>query len=61
MLPNVGLLEVGKELERPPPSLRVPDGRGRTPLQLAVRGCVDSYWTEYRSPESVKALLEAGA
>jgi hypothetical protein len=39
----------------------MPDGRGRTPLQLAVRGCVDSYWTEYRSPESVKALLEAGA
>jgi len=38
-----------------------PDGRGRTPLALAVRACVDSYWTERRSPESVEALLAAGA
>src|SRR3984885_6793810 len=37
------------------------DGKGRTPLALAVRACVDSYWTHLRSPESVKALLEAGA
>ena len=37
------------------------DGKGRTPLSLAVRACVDSYWTHLRSPESVKALLEAGA
>ena len=37
------------------------DGRGRTPLMLAVRACVDSYWTERRSPESVRALLAAGA
>jgi len=37
------------------------DGRGRTPLELAVRACVDSYWTELRSPESVRALLAAGA
>jgi ankyrin repeat protein len=37
------------------------DGRGRTPLALAVRACVDSYWTERRSPEPVRALLEAGA
>lgn len=37
------------------------DGDGRTPLALAVRTCVDSYWTERRSPESVRALLEAGA
>ena len=36
------------------------DGRGRTPLALAVRACVDSYWME-RSPESVAALLRAGA
>ena len=28
---------------------------------LAVRACVDSYWTRRRSPESVKALLDAGA
>jgi ankyrin repeat protein len=37
------------------------DGKGRTPLQLAVRACVDSYWMNRRSPESVAALLEAGA
>jgi ankyrin repeat protein len=39
----------------------VPDGKGRTPLALAVRACVDSYWTGKRSPESVAALLGAGA
>src|SRR5439155_15886020 len=39
----------------------VPDGKGRTPLMLAVRACVDSYWTRRRSPESVQALLDAGA
>jgi ankyrin repeat protein len=38
-----------------------PDARGRTPLALAVRACVDSYWTEMRSPASVEALLNAGA
>ncbi|HEX5724697.1 MAG TPA: ankyrin repeat domain-containing protein [Longimicrobiaceae bacterium] len=37
------------------------DGEGRTPLALAVRACVDSYWSDRRSPESVRALLDAGA
>jgi ankyrin repeat protein len=37
------------------------DGKGRTPLMLAVRACVDSYWTDRRSPQSVDALLAAGA
>jgi ankyrin repeat protein len=37
------------------------DGEGRTPLVLAVRACVDSYWTHRRSPDSVEALLRAGA
>lgn len=37
------------------------DGRGRTALMLAVRACVDSYWTSRRSPDSVRALLDAGA
>jgi ankyrin repeat protein len=37
------------------------DGDGRTPLALAVKACVDSYWTERRTPESVRALLDAGA
>jgi ankyrin repeat protein len=41
--------------------VNAPDGKGRTPLALAVRACVDSYWTERRSPESVEALLRAGA
>jgi ankyrin repeat protein len=37
------------------------DGAGRTALALAVNACVDSYWTERRSPASVEALLRAGA
>ncbi len=37
------------------------DVNGRTPLALAVRACVDSYWTDLRSPDSVVALLAAGA
>jgi ankyrin repeat protein len=42
-------------------NVNVADGDGRTALVLAVRACVDSYWTERRSPESVRALLQAGA
>jgi ankyrin repeat protein len=38
-----------------------PDGNGRTPLALAIRACVDSYWAERRTPASVQALLNAGA
>jgi len=37
------------------------DGKGRTALALAVRACVDSYWKQRRTPESVEALLKAGA
>ena len=37
------------------------DAKGRTALMLAVRACVDSYWMRRRSPESVEALLAAGA
>ncbi len=47
-------------LERGAPA-NAPDGKGRTPLALAVRACVDSYWAGRRSPESVEALLRAGA
>lgn len=47
-------------IERGAP-VNVPDGKGRTPLALAVRACVDSYWTYRRTPESVEALLRAGA
>jgi ankyrin repeat protein len=38
-----------------------PDKHGHTPLALAVKACVDSYWAGRRSPDSVKALLAAGA
>jgi len=41
--------------------VEVPDGRGRTPLMLAVRACVDSHWTGMRAPDAVRALLDAGA
>lgn len=42
-------------------TVEIADGAGRTPLMLAVKACVDSYWTERRSPKSVKMLLDAGA
>jgi hypothetical protein len=37
------------------------DGKCRTALALAVRACVDSYWKDRRTPDSVEALLKAGA
>jgi len=37
------------------------DGQERTPLMLAVKACVDSYWADWRKPDSVDALLRAGA
>lgn len=37
------------------------DVKGRTALALAVKACVDSYWSDRRTPESVDALLKAGA
>jgi ankyrin repeat protein len=37
------------------------DGQGRTALMLAVKACVDSYWRDWRKPDSVDALLRAGA
>ncbi len=41
--------------------VNLPDGKGRTPLMLAAKACVESYWTEMRAPDSVAALLDAGA
>ncbi len=37
------------------------DGSGRSALQLAIRACVNSYWKERRTTESIEALLKAGA
>jgi hypothetical protein len=37
------------------------DAKGRSAVVLAVKACVDSYWKDRRSPDSVRALLEAGA
>ena len=37
------------------------DAKGRTPLALAVKACTNSYWQYRRKPDSVAALLAAGA
>jgi ankyrin repeat protein len=37
------------------------DGKGRTPLQLAIRACTDSYWMDRLSPDWITPLLDAGA
>ncbi|HEY2171570.1 MAG TPA: ankyrin repeat domain-containing protein [Candidatus Angelobacter sp.] len=47
-------------IERGAP-INAEDAKGRTALMLAVKACVDSYWTNRRSPESTEALLKAGA
>jgi ankyrin repeat protein len=39
----------------------LPDAKGRTPLALAIRAAVDSYWKYRRTPDSIAALLTAGA
>jgi ankyrin repeat protein len=51
---------VGELIARGAP-VNATDAQGRTAIQLAVKACVDSYWTDRRSPESVRVLLEAGA
>jgi ankyrin repeat protein len=53
--------EVVRELLARGASADSRDDRGRTPLVLAVKACIDSYWMERRSPDSVAALLQAGA
>ncbi len=47
-------------IERGAP-LDAPDRDGATPLALAVNACVDSWWKDRRAPDSVAALLGAGA
>ena len=56
-----GWPDVVKELIARGAPVHATDGKGRTALALAVSACVNSYWTERRTPESVRALLEAGA
>ena len=46
-------------IERRAP-VNLEDGKGRTPLALAERARVDSYWSNLASPESVEALLPCG-
>jgi ankyrin repeat protein len=46
-------------IERGSP-IDTPDANRRTPLALAIKACVDSYWSWRRSPDSVDALLRAG-
>lgn len=48
------LLERGSPVDQPDP-------KGRTPLALAINACVDSHWMYRRTPDSVDALLRAGA
>lgn len=53
--------EIVRELIARGANVNALDPRERTPLQLAVRACIDSYWKYRRQPDSVAALLQAGA
>ena len=53
--------DVVRELIARGANVNATDARGRTPLQLAVKACIDSYWKYRRKPDSVAALLAAGA
>ncbi|HEX4005370.1 MAG TPA: hypothetical protein VHX60_04300 [Acidobacteriaceae bacterium] len=53
--------DVVRELIARGANVNAADARGRTPLQLAVKACVDAYWMRRRQPDSVAALLAAGA
>jgi ankyrin repeat protein len=53
--------KVVRELIASGASVNATDSKGRTAMQLAVKACVNSHWTDLRSPESVDALFAAGA
>ena len=53
--------DVVRELIARGADVNATDARNRTPLQLAVKACIDSYWQRRRQPDSVAALLQAGA
>ena len=61
MWPRGANHDVVRELIRRGAPLDAPDGKGRTAMMLAVKACVDSYWMGRRQPDSVRALLDAGA
>jgi ankyrin repeat protein len=42
-------------------NVNLTDAKDRTPLMLAVKATVDSYWTHRRTPDAVQVLLAAGA
>jgi hypothetical protein len=48
------LVERGADVQRK-------DSLGRTPLDIAVKACVDSWWMGRRTTESIATLLAAGA
>ncbi len=53
--------DVVRELIARGANVNATDARNRTPLQLAVKACTDAYWKGRRKPDSVAALLAAGA
>jgi ankyrin repeat protein len=53
--------EVVRELIARGAPIHVLDSKGRTPLAMAVKACTDAYWKAKRKPDSVAALLAAGA
>ena len=53
--------DVVRELIASGAPIHATDLRGRTALHLAVKACIDSYWVRRRQPDSVAALLAAGA
>ena len=53
--------DVVRELIARRAPLNALDSKGRSAMMLAVKACVDSYWMGRRQPDSVKALLDAGA
>lgn len=42
-------------------AVNVKDANSKTPLAMVLKGCTESYWTEWRSLEPIQALLDAGA